>query len=127
VSAPGLRENMSTEQLVRYRGRTVAGATSQAVFVTPDLAARPTGDPEVRFILYMAAYAREILAGELPGPYTDDKAKRFARAALIPEELYERPIDDIPAMAAYLGMPADELEAAVGEAAAISRHEGPAP
>jgi len=35
----------------------------------------------------MCAYAREVLTGQLPGPYTDHNARRFARAALVPDEL----------------------------------------
>ena len=30
----------------------------------------------------MALYARDILTGDLPGPYNDDDADRFARLAL---------------------------------------------
>jgi hypothetical protein len=35
----------------------------------------------------MCAYAHEVLTRQLPGPYTDHDARRFARAALVPEEL----------------------------------------
>ena len=43
----------------------------------------------------MCAYAGDILSGVLPGPYTDDDARRYARACLVPLELLERPELDI--------------------------------
>ena len=51
----------------------------------------------------------------LPGPYTDADARRYARAALIPAELLERPTLDARRTAAALGVPADELQAARDE------------
>jgi hypothetical protein len=38
----------------------------------------------------MCRYAREVLTGRLRGPYTDQNARRFARAALVPKELLAR-------------------------------------
>ena len=38
-------------------------------------------------MIYMCAYAGDVLRGELPGPYTDHDAVRYARAALIPDRL----------------------------------------
>jgi hypothetical protein len=57
------------------------------------------------------AFAR----GELPGPYTDADARRYARACLIPAELLERSALDIDHTAAALRVPADELWAARAE------------
>jgi hypothetical protein len=44
--------------------------------------ALPTGHPRKCHVCFMALYARDILTGELPGPYTDSDAERFARLAL---------------------------------------------
>jgi hypothetical protein len=85
------------------------------------LESRPVGDPERTFVMFMCAYAGDVLRGELPGPYSDDQARRYARAALIPEELLE-PGRQTPrrerlaATAEALGVPAAELEYAIADA-----------
>jgi len=73
-------------QTISYHGRPVACATATRFFLTDALEQLPAGDPLLTFVLYMCAYAREVHTGELPGPYTDHDARRFARAALVPEE-----------------------------------------
>ena len=57
----------------------------------------------------MCAYARAVLAGELPAPYTEQNARRFAQAALIPAELLQRERINTPHTAAALGIPEQEL------------------
>ena len=43
------------------------------------------------FVFAMAVYAREVMAGELPAPYTDEKADALRRlAALINAIVYPR-------------------------------------
>jgi len=74
-------------QTITYRGRPVACATATRFFLSDDLDRLPVGDPLLTFVLYMCAYAREVLTGQLPGPYTDHNARSFARAALVPAEL----------------------------------------
>jgi hypothetical protein len=68
---------------------TVLGAqdAGEDVYARPLVDQLPAGDPLLTFVLYMCAYARDVHTGELPGPYTDHDARRFARAALVPEEL----------------------------------------
>jgi hypothetical protein len=73
---------------------------------------RPTGDGDRTFVIFMCAYAGDILSGVLPGPDTDEDARRYARACLIPAELLERPMLDVHRAAAALGGPVGELEAA---------------
>ena len=63
----------------------------------------------------MCAYAGDVARGELPGPYTDTDARRYARACLIPTELLERPALDVHSAAPALGVPAAELQDARDE------------
>ena len=75
-------------QPITYRGQTVAATTPERFFLADELRHRPPGDPETVFVCYMCAYASEVLSGDLPGPYTEDNnACRFARGALIPDEV----------------------------------------
>ena len=77
-------------QTITYTGRPVACATATRFFLSDDVERLPAGDPLLTFVMYMCAYAREVLTGQLPGPYTDHNARRFARAALVPDELADR-------------------------------------
>jgi hypothetical protein len=102
-------------QPITHRGRLVACATATRVFLAAELERRPSGDPELRFVLLMCCYARDILTGALSGPYRDDDARAYARAALIPEELLERPLPDPIRTGHALGVPLGELLDARGE------------
>jgi hypothetical protein len=63
----------------------------------------------------MCAYARDVLTGRLPGPYTDQDARRYTCACLIPAELLERPALDLQRAARGLRIPVGELRAARDE------------
>lgn len=96
-------------QPITYRGRLAACATRTRVFLADELRHRPAGDPELTFVLFMCCYARDVMSGELPGRYSDEKARAYARAALIPEELLERSLADPMRTAQALAVPVDEL------------------
>jgi hypothetical protein len=96
-------------QPITYCGRVVAACTGECFLLADDLAYRPPGDPELVFVVMMCFYATDIARGLLPGPFDDVDARRYARAALIPEELLERPELDVDHSAAALGVLAQEL------------------
>lgn len=99
-------------QPITYNGHTVAAATRKRFLLADELQHRPPGDPELTFVLFMAAYAGDVAAGRLPGPYCDQDARRYARACLIPAELLERPSLNITRAGVTLRVPAGELRAA---------------
>ncbi len=73
----------------------------------------------------MCAYAHEVLTGQLPGPYTDHNARRFARAALVPDELADlgritHTHRNLQQTARALQLPAAELAAELAEIARAS-------
>jgi hypothetical protein len=96
-------------QPITYRGRLVACVSARRYILCDELDRRPAGDPERTFVIYMAAYAADVLTGRLPGHYTDDNARKYARAALIPDELLERPCVDPMRTSLALGIPLWEL------------------
>ncbi len=104
-----------TLQPICYRGRTVAAATRRRFFLADSLDEQPASDPERTFVILMCAYAGDVLAGVLPGPYSDEDARRYARACLAPLELFERRELDVDRAAQALGIPPDELRAARAE------------
>jgi hypothetical protein len=83
----------------------VALAGARRCIFSGELERRPPGDPERIFVLYMCLYAADVLSGVLPRPYTDARALRYARAALIPGELLERPCPNPERTSLALGIP----------------------
>jgi len=103
-----------TTKAPRYRGRLLAAATAARFYLSDRL---EHGDPVERsFVPLMCAYARDVITGQLPGPYSEDGARRYARYCLLAPgcgELLERPHVDIPRTAHALGVPEAELRAAL--------------
>jgi hypothetical protein len=60
-------------------GRTVALAGRERFWLAVQIHALPDGHPRRRHVCFMAVYARDILTGDMPGPYTDTDADHFAR------------------------------------------------
>ncbi len=112
---------MAPLQAITYRGRTVAVCGGRRFLLADELLERPPGDPELTFIVFMCAYALDVGAGELPGPYDETDARRYARACLIPDELLERADLDHSRAARALGLPVEELCAAQREHTAATR------
>jgi hypothetical protein len=105
-----------TLQRIWYRGRTLAAATRTRFFLAEILDERPADDPERTFVVFMCAYAGDVLAGGvLPGPYSEEDAPRYARGCLVPAELLERGELDVERAARALQLPACELRAARAE------------
>lgn len=98
---------------ITYRGRTVAAACRSRYFLAEDLDRRPPDDPERTFVIFMCAFAGDILNARLRGPYTEGRARSFARACLIPAELAERRDLDVPRAALALRVPEAELRGAM--------------
>jgi hypothetical protein len=67
---------------VSHHDRLVALAAPHRFWLAAHIEALPDGHPRKRLVAYMVLYARDVLIGELPGPYNDDDAERFARLAL---------------------------------------------
>src|SRR4051812_21960250 len=99
---------------VVYRGELAAAVSRNRVHIlAPWLLGRRAGDPELRFVAMMCAYAGQILSGTLPGPYSDDVAEDWARAALIDDNAFAA-VRSMPAdaAAAALAVPPEQLRAA---------------
>jgi hypothetical protein len=59
-------------------GRTVALAGRERFWLAAHIQALPDRHPRRRHVCFMAVYARDILTGDMPGPYTDADADHFA-------------------------------------------------
>ena len=67
---------MPTIQIIDLRGRAAAIVAGQTTII-----AEHVPDELVKHVQAKALYALQITAGELPGPYTDADAERYAHTA----------------------------------------------
>lgn len=91
--------------LVTYQHQPAAIVTGR-IHLAPPFDELPDGHPTLRFIAFMALYARDVQTGTQRGPYTDHDAELFARCALIdPAELWTDA--DLPddQLAEHFGVP----------------------
>jgi hypothetical protein len=103
-------------QLIQYANRPAALVTERRVTFVGGLEDLPDGHPLLRFVVYMALYARDVVTGELPGAYTDEDAERFARACLIdPDELAAHADEDDARLAERLRIPVEQVAHARAE------------
>ena len=68
-----------------YQGQTAALAARARFWLAAHIEVLPPGHPDKRHVCFMALYARDVLTGDLPGPYNDEDADRFARLAGVPD------------------------------------------
>lgn len=105
-----------------HQDRVVALAAPTRVWLAAHIEALPTGHPRKRLVAFMAFYARDILNGTLPGPYSDTDAERFARLALIDTKVIARhPHTSDVQLAKHLRVPLDQLQAYLAEHPSDSR------
>jgi hypothetical protein len=113
VNPTSLTPNRGMETItLSYQNRTVALAAPQRFWLAAHVEVLPAADPTKRLVAFMALYAREVLAGDLPGPYTDQRAVTFARLALVDPARYaahRHGTDD--ELAAALQLPVAEIPA----------------
>jgi hypothetical protein len=108
-----------------YQHCTAALASRERFWLAAHIEALPAGDPTKRLVAYMAVYARDVLTGEQPGPYTDERARQFVRLALVEPTAYlaHRRRCDIE-LAAALQLPVTEIPDVRREQAAITLVSG---
>lgn len=115
-----------TPQLILYAGRLAAVAAADRWWLAPDLERRPVDDPERRMVTLMVACAHDVAEGRLPGPYTDELARAYARHALLPPRALRGTRCDAE-LAERLAVPIGEVRTARHELVAASpRAQGPA-
>jgi hypothetical protein len=112
---------------ISYRRRAAARAGAERLWLAAHIEALPDGDVVRRLVAFMGLYARDILHGELPGPYSDTRALTFARLALVDPNTYAAHHAEGDAqLADALGLPVDQIPAVrrdQAHAPAADRHK----
>lgn len=108
--------------LISYDGEPVALVNARLVTFIGSSTDLPDGSPLLRMLLYMARYAQLVATGERLGPYTDEDAERFARAALIdPVQLRAHRDETNNQLAARFKLPVEQIPAARCELISATR------
>ncbi len=99
--------------LIMFEGQIAATAGARRFYLAPHVGARGLDDPLAQFVTLMAAFALRVKDGSAPGPYTDERAERFARFALIEDDEF-RMLDanqlDDALLAGHFDVPVDQIE-----------------
>ena len=105
--------SLSGVTLIVYEGEVVASVGGSRAYLAPQVDALESGDPLLRFVSLMAAYALEVRHGSVPGPYTHACAELFARLALIDDDQFEM-LDangmSNELLAGHFGVPVGQIE-----------------
>lgn len=100
--------------LIHYRGELVAIAGPERFYLAPHVAARPPSDPLRAMAALMCVFAQRVRDGDLLTPYSDGRAERYARSALIDDDEFRRADvrgDGDEALAAQFNVPVEQIEA----------------
>ncbi len=68
--------------MLTHEGRPAALAAPDRFWLAAHIEALPRAHPTKCHVCFMAVYARDVLTGQMPGPYTDHNADRFAHLVL---------------------------------------------
>src|SRR4051794_6381844 len=71
---------------ITYQGRPVAFVVPPEIRFDDSIAVLEADHPVRRWVFSLAVYAHGVLAGHVRGPYDEERANGFARAALISAE-----------------------------------------
>jgi hypothetical protein len=99
--------------LIVYNGEIVATTGARRAYLTGRAQELDDGDPLVSFVSLMAAYALQLREEPELGPYTHERAERFARCVLIGDEEFRmldanRLGDSL--IAGHFGVPIEQVE-----------------
>jgi hypothetical protein len=98
--------------LIVYEGEVVASVGARRVCLAPQVDKLDDGEPLLRFVCSMAAYALAARDGSAPGPYTHARAELFARLALIDDDQFEMlDANGLPEelLAGHFGVPLEQV------------------
>jgi hypothetical protein len=108
----------SDMQPISYAGEPAAMAGPERFWLVDELQDLNAEDPVRVWVTWLCVYAREILTGQLPGPYNSKLGDRFVRAILMPDDEFlaaaHKPETEI---AAEFNVPIEQVNARAAELA----------
>ena len=99
--------------MITYGGRLAAVITPHRLWLMPPVAVLESDHPVRRFVSMKCLLGREMQFGPDAEPYDDDVADFYVRAALLPDDEFDRlalALDDV-ALAEHFNVPLDQVEA----------------
>jgi hypothetical protein len=74
--------------VISWQGRTVARVDDDDFDVEPHIEVLEADHPHRRWVTCLGLFGQRVLAGDIPAPYSDSRARLFARAVLLPDEIF---------------------------------------
>jgi hypothetical protein len=100
--------------LIQYRGKAVGVAGPSRFHLAPHIEASAPHDPLRAMVALMCVFAERVQAGDIPPPYSDERAELYARCALIDDDEF-RLADDgglqDDVLAARFNVPVEQIDA----------------
>lgn len=95
---------------ISWQGRTVARVTTDEVMLEPSVTVFEIEHPHRRWAMCLGIFGQRVLAGDLVAPYSDERARLFARTVLIPDEIFCDLVEHPDAwVAEYFNVPLHEV------------------
>lgn len=97
--------------LISWQGRLVARVTTDEVMLEPSITVLEIEHPHRRWAMCLGIFGQRVLSGDIAAPYTESRARLFARTILIPDEIiWQRcEIAEDPWIAEHLNVPLPEV------------------
>lgn len=95
---------------ISWQGRQVARVTADEIILEPSITVLEVEHPNRRWVMCMGIFGQRVLAGDPAAPYSDARARLFARTVLIPDEII-CDLAELPDawIAEYLNVPLTEI------------------
>lgn len=74
--------------LIFWQGRLVARVTTDEVMLEPSITVLEFEHPHRRWAMCLGIFGQRVLSGDIAAPYTESRARLFARTILIPDEIF---------------------------------------
>jgi len=105
---------------ILYNGRTAAYTDCDQVVLSDRVAVLERDHPRRRFVSAVCVFSCEADAGNVPGGWNSRRAELYARALLMPTELFD-PLERVLAdheLAEHFAVPLEQVRARRGDLAA---------
>ncbi|MBA2716454.1 MAG: ImmA/IrrE family metallo-endopeptidase [Propionibacteriales bacterium] len=98
-------------QQITYRSSAAAVATRERFWLVDEIDELPNGHPVKAWVTILCVFARDVMAGTIPGPFTQARAERFAREVMLPAERFiARAHVEQEELAAHFNVPAEQVQ-----------------
>ncbi|MGI8622655.1 MAG: hypothetical protein ACR2NB_04000 [Solirubrobacteraceae bacterium] len=99
-------------QQITYRSSAAAMATRERFWLVDEIGELPDGHPVKAWVAILCVFARDVMVGAIPGPFTQARAERYGREVMLPAEEFIAHADRGEGeLAARFNVPLEQVQA----------------